>query len=316
MSFAPAWRNGLVFLGILFVIFLAGSGLSFYLMLQSPINGLFFVYLLLGLIGFALTIWMLYRWLALRNAFYVIERNGIRLHWGLRVEEIPMSSIRWVRSVQEVQQILKRHLPQPFASLPGAILGQRRLADGNLLDYLASDINHMILIATDERVFVISPSKQQEFIFTMQRIMELGSISPWQRRSQYPTIIINQVWQNRWARWLLISGLLISLGLLAWVSLLIPQLPEIYLTISAEEPSPSTYLLLLPLLNVFFFLLNTILGIYFYRRGVISENIPPTSNDMLGSINSDKIYAYLLWGTSLVTSFFFYFAISFTSYVG
>lgn len=316
ISFAPVRRGGLVFLGFIILIFLVGGGLSFYRMLRSPIGGVFFIYLVLGLLASVILVWTIYRWLALRGAYYILERNGIRVHWGLRVEEIPINSVRWVRSVQEVQQIIRHRLPLPFAQMPGAIIGQRRLADGNLLDYLASDTRHMVLIATDERVFVISPSKQQEFIYTLQRLMELGSLAPWKRRSQYPTILINQIWQNRLARWLLLAGLLFSLGLLAWVSLIIPGLQEVYLTFYAEEPSPPTYLLLLPLLNGFFYLLNALFGLFFFRRGLAVE-IPstPIASVEKVSANVDKLYAYLLWGASLITSILFYFAISFASYV-
>lgn len=317
LSFSPARQAGLVFLGITFFVFIVGGGLSFYMMLKSPIGGSFFIYLVLGLLALLISAWIGYRWLALRGAFYTLERNGIRIHWGLRVEEIPMNTVRWVRSVQEVQQIIRQRLPLPFGQMPGAIVGQRRLSDGSLLDYLASDTRHMVLIATDERVLVISPSKQQEFIYAMQRLMELGSMAPWKRRSQYPTIIITQIWQNRWARWLLIAGLILSSGLLAWVSLIIPNLPEIYLTFYAEEPSPPTYLLLLPLLNGFFYILNTLLGLFFFRRGVQIES-PSTTTAVEGKPRGEvyKIYAYLLWGISLITGIFFYFAISFTSYVG
>lgn len=316
MSFAPTRRVGLIFLGITFFVFIAGGGLSFYMMLHSPVGGSFFIYLVFGLIALVISAWIGYRWLALRGAFYTLERNGIRIHWGLRVEEIPMNTVRWVRSGQEVQQIIRQRLPLPFGQMPGAIVGQRRLSDGSLLDYLASDTQHMVLIATDERVLVVSPSKQQEFIYAMQRLMELGSMAPWKRRSQYPTILITQVWQNRLARWLLIAGLFLSLSLLAWASLTIPNLPEIYLTFYADEPSPPTYLLLLPLLHGFFFLLNTLFGLFFFRRGMQIES----SGSMItvaGKVSESvyKVYAYLLWGTSLINGIFFYFAISFTTYV-
>ncbi len=318
ISFSPPRRNGLLFLGIISLLFMGGGGLSFYKMLRSEVGGFFFVYLMLGLIAFSIVAWTLYHWFALRSAFYSLERNGIRFHWGLRSEDIPMKSVSWVRSSQEVQQILHQRLPLPFAHIPGAIIGQRRLADGSLLDYLSSDTQHMVLIATDEKVYVISPSKQADFIFTIQRLMELGSMAPWKQRSQYPTIILLQVWQNRWARWLLIAGLIFSLGLIAWVSLTIPNMQEVYMTFSATEPAPPTYLLLLPLLNGLFYLLNSIFGLFFYRRALQFANPMAVSiaSELQNFSKNYQFYAYLLWVSSLITGILFYFAISFITYVG
>jgi len=314
VAFVPPRRQGMLFQAALAIIFGSASGLSFFWMFRTPIGLEFIFYLIAALIAAAFVPGAVYRWFALRSAVYLLERNGIRIRWGLRVEDIPMSSVRWVRSEADVRRQLGRRLPLPLGALPGAILGTRLLADGTRLEYLASDFSKMVLVATDERVFILSPQKMDDFLYLSQRLLELGSISPWQRRSQNPAFIFGEVWRNRAARLLLSLGLIGSLALLTWVSLMIPNLDEVYLGYAAEEPAPPALLLLLPLANSFFYLVDALGGLYFYRRSLPplpTANLqPPPSPSSTG-----KFYAYLLWGCSLLTTVFFYFAISFVTYV-
>lgn len=311
VAFAPPRRQGLLFQAALATIFGSASGLSFFWMFRTPVGPEFILYLMAALIAAAVVPWAVYRWFALRSAIYLLERNGLRIRWGLRVEEIPMSSVRWVRSEADVRRQLGRRLPLPRGALPGAILGTRLLADGTPLDYLASDFSKMVLVATDERVFILSPEKIEDFLAQSQRLLELGAISPWQRRTQNPAFFFGEVWRNRAARLLLGTGLIGSLALLTWVSLMVPALDEVYLGYAAEEPAPPAFLLLLPLANSFFYLVNALGGLYFYRR---SLTLLATA-DHHPSPSPARITAYLLWGCSLLTAVLFYFAISFVTYV-
>lgn len=313
-AFAPPRRQGLLFQAAIAVIFGSASLLSLFLMLRTPIGLEFILFVIAALVAAAFVPWAVYRWFALRGAVYLVERNGIRIRWGLRLEDIPMSSVRWVRSEADVRRQLGKRLPLPLGALPGAVLGVRQLADGTVLEYLASDFSRMVLVATDDRVFILSPAKVDDFLYLIQRLLELGTISPWQRRSRNPTFILGEVWRNRTARLLLGLGLIGSLALLAWVSLMIPNLDEVYLGYVAEEPTPAAFLLLLPLANGFFYVVDALGGLYFYRRSL--PPLTPTDAHELSPFSPlGKLYAYLLWGCSLLTTVFFYFAISFVTYV-
>jgi len=312
VAFAPPRRQGMLFQAALAIIFGSASGLSLFQMFRAPIGLEFILYLVAALIAAAFVPGTVYRWFALRSAVYLLERNGMRIRWGLRVEDIPMSSVRWVRAEADVRRQLGRRLPLPLGALPGAILGTRLLADGTPLEYLASDFSKMVLVATDERVFILSPERIEDFLTLSQRLLEFGAISPWQRRSQNPAFILGEVWCNRAARLLLGSGLIGSLALLTWVSLMIPNLSEVTLGYAAEEPAPPAFLLLLPLANSFFYLVDALAGLYFYRRSLTPF---PTNNPAASPSSASRLYAYLLWGCSLLTTVFFYFAISFVTYV-
>ena len=62
---------------------------------------------------------------------------------------------------------------------------------------------------------------------TFARATELGSLTPAEPKSVYPSFIITQAWESPIARFLWISGLFLNLGLVVWVGILIPSLSQI-----------------------------------------------------------------------------------------
>ena len=76
-----------------------------------------------------------YRAYALLRADYYIDRDSLAMLWGLRVEDIPLTDIEWVRPASD----LTNPLVLPRFRLPGAILGTRRHPDLGLVEFIASD---------------------------------------------------------------------------------------------------------------------------------------------------------------------------------
>jgi hypothetical protein len=223
----------------------------------------------------------------LRSAVYTLERDSFRLQWGWRIETIPANEILWVRPAHDLEVPLNL----PWIRWPGAMLGTRRLLDDRPVEFLASQRDNLILIVTAERIFAISPSEPNRLLDAYQHLTELGSLAPPRSQSVRATFLFARVWQARPARIILLAGALLCIGLLIWISLEIPQRPQISLgfTSSGElrEPLPSIQLMLLPLLNVFTYLFNSTLGFFFYRR------------------DENHAWAYLLWSTSILTSVLF-----------
>jgi len=153
--------------------------------------------------------------------------------------------------------------------MPGAILGTRRHPDLGLVEFIASDSKNMILVATSKRVFAISPEKAASMVQTFARAIELGSLSPAEAVSVYPSFIITQAWESPFARFLWMGGLFLNLGLVVWVGILIPSLSEVpfgFNTLGAPaEIVPSSQLILLPLISGFMYVVGLIAGLYFYR---------------------------------------------------
>jgi hypothetical protein len=258
-------RAGLAFHLIVILVLVAGAGIGLFQAARASIGPVFLLYLLPGLISAALIPTFGYYGYALYRSHYVLQRDGIRLHWGLRVEDIPIDMIQWIHPAGELEQPLLL----PWLHWPGALVGKRSVPGLGEVEYLASSRSALLLIGTKGRTFAISPKDGQEFVSTYQRLSELGSLTPLPARSVFPTFLLARVWTSRVARIMLLSGLGFSLVLLIWVSLAIPARSQITLGFDSagnpRGPIPSVRLLLLPVINTLVFLADTLLGFYFYR---------------------------------------------------
>jgi len=285
--FYPPRRVGLGFhvAAILLLFLAAGAGL--WQASQASIGPIFLLSLLPILVAVVVLPVLGYRVYALRTAAYTLEREGIRLRWGLRFEDIPMTSVQWLFPARE----LAIHLPLPWTRWPGAVLGIRHLAGTGDVEFLAARSNDLVLIATPERIFAVSPADTSAFLNAYQRYTEMGSLTPIPGRSVYPTFLLARVWNTFPARVLLLAGLFLSLLLLVWISLAIPARDQIRLGFNPDgSPGiavPAVRLLLLPLINSFFVLIDLFAGLFFFRH---EESQP---------------FSYLLWGSGAITPFLF-----------
>ncbi len=269
-------------------------------------NSLIFILTLLpAILAVFIVPFLAYRLQALRGAFYLLERDGISLRWGLRSEEIPINAVLWVRPADELGSVL----PLPWLRWPGAVVGTRQRAGSAPVEFMASQTRQLVLIATQKRIYAISPGDPGVFLSTYHRLTELGSFSPLAARSVYPTFLLARVWRRRTARYLLLAGLAINLLLLTWVFLVAPQRGQIVLGFQrGGEPLPAIQLLLLPVLSSFFFLVDFISGLFFYRRGVLLLATPAGAGTARAP---NMVLAYLLWGSSFITALLFFVAVAY-----
>lgn len=287
LIFYPPHRRGLTAQILAILVSLAAAIFGLWKASGAEIGLPFLLYLVPVFLGLVLVPLIGYRAYALWRASYALQRDGILLKWGLREEIVPIDTINWVRSSLELEQ----KLPLPRFRWPGAVLGVRQLPDKKQIEYISAQSDPVILIAAGERIYAISPAEPQEFILAYQRFAELGSLAPLTARSVYPAYLLRRVWTSLPARYLLLSGLAISLLLFVFVILSVPSRPEISLGYNADgtpsEKGPSVYLLLLPVLNGIFYFSETLLGLYFFRS------------------EGRKSLAYLLWGSGVFTALLF-----------
>lgn len=338
----PERLAGVIF-HIAAILFLLGaSGWGIWQAAHSEIGPVFVLYLLPALASIGLVPTLIYRLYSLLGAFYQVERDGMRLRWGLRIEDIPMDTILWVSLIAD----LERKPPMPWIRWPGAVLGTRRLPNGTPLEYLASNSRDLILVATQRHAYAISPQQPKAFLEKFERFMELGSIFPVQARSVYPSFLLARIWRLRSARALLLSGFLLNILLLLWVSFIVPNRPNIVLGfMPGSGPVPAVQLVLLPVLSAVFFLFDSFLGFFFYRGEVnpppieadasyeIDFSIEPSRskanansrlnqlfkgiNEMFSSLRQEvtlvpgQFLAHLLWGSGAVTPILFMLAVFF-----
>jgi len=285
-TFQPERRTGQIFqFGTLILLIGAEIGcLSAATSAAGPVALWFYLASLFMAPGIPL---LAYRIYALRTASYSLEREAIHLRWGLRVEDIPMTQVLWVRLVSDLSIPVR----PPLFSWNGSILGSRRQAGLGEVEFFASGRSGLVLIATPARSYVISPAHPEAFIRTFQRLTELGSLAPARSRSVYPAMMLRRIWEVSPARTLLVISLVLSLALVVAVSLAIPTRAQVSLGFRANglprDPVPAAQLLLLPVLNILIVLFDFVVGLFFFRRAE-SESL-----------------AYLLWLGSATTPLLF-----------
>lgn len=263
--FPPSKRLGLIVHALIVLALAGASAWGFWNLTRASVGPTFVNFLLVGLITFAPIPFFGYRAYSLYKADYYIDRDSLAILWGLRVEDVPLTDIEWVRPATD----LTHPLSLPRFRLPGAVLGTRRHPDLGLVEFIASNTRDIILIATSKRVFAISPNDAASLVRTFARATEMGSLSPAEPLSIYPSFIMTQAWQAPIVRFLWVSGFILNVGLIVWVGVLIPSLGQIpfgYDALGApDDLAASSRLILLPLLSILLFIGGLIAGLYYYR---------------------------------------------------
>ena len=263
--FPPPKRFGLVLHGIIIFVLGGISAWAVISLTRAQVGPAFVVDLLLALLAFAPIPILGYRAYALLRSDYYIDRDSLAILWGLRVEDIPLSDIEWVRPATD----LTHPLVLPALRLTGGVLGARRHPDLGLVEFIAANTKNIILIATSKRIFAISPKDAAGLVRTFARATELGSLTRAEAKSVYPSFIITQAWESSVARFLWTTGLLLNLGLVVWVGILIPALTKVPFGFNAfgvpNQPVPAVRLIILPLISALMFIIGLAAGLYFYR---------------------------------------------------
>ena len=292
--FLPPRQRGILTHSILLIVLFALALGGGWRTTHAAVGPAFMLAVLLTLASALPIPFLAYRLYALLRANYHLGREKLLLFWGLRVEEIPLSDIEWVRPATDLTVPLKL----PRFRLPGSILGLRRHPDLGMVEFLASDAKTLLLVATAKRVFAISPANPHRFAREFQLATELGSLSRSEAFYTYPSFIIAEAWKNLLARYLWVSGLLLNIGLLVWTSLLIPNLSIISLGFDADGAPlgafPAVQLMLLPIISALLFIIGWIAGLYFYRW------------------EEQRILALIIWISSTLTGILFLVSIFFS----
>lgn len=265
-TFLPNRTRGIVIHVILILVLLSGCGFLVWQAFQQT-GGLLLVVDLLGALTlFALLPVVGYRGYALINGIYSLKRDGLRIRWGLRAEDIPLSEVTWVRPATDLEVPLKK----PAFSITGALLGYVDHPDLGQLEFIASDSRDLVIIATLDRHFVVSPENKDEFVQRFQRALEMGTLNPMEAYSAIPAAFLRQVVLDKYGRALIPAGLGLTLSLLVIVGLSISSRLTVSLGYDANgillPPVAANQLLLLPVLGILLYIVSTVAGIYFYRR--------------------------------------------------
>lgn len=264
--FSPPRQRGQVTHGALIGLLALVSLVAVLLAFQTEVGLAFTFWLLLGLFSALPVPFLVYRLYALNRAGYSLDRDTVQLVWGLRVQSIPVSDVEWVRGPEGFTP----PVALPWFSLPGGILGITRHRDIGEVEFLASESDRLLLLATAQRVYAISPENPGAFVAAFQKVIEMGSLTPGQSLSLFPSFVVAQAWHSPLARYLWMAAGFLNIGIFVWVSLLIPSMQTISMGfLSSGAPGkavPGPQLLLLPLLSVGLGVMGWAAGLFFYRR--------------------------------------------------
>ena len=261
----PPKRRGLaIHISLLFALSTV-SITGFYLLTRVEAGSDFLLSFLTAILPILPLPFIGYRAYSLQRANYIIDRSYLSIQWGLRMEEIPLSDVEWMRLAADLTHSLKL----PLLSLTGSLTGITQHPDLGVVEYLASDPERLILVATSKRVFALSPFDPGLLLQAFAHATELGSLTPVNPKSVYPSFIISQAWERGLIRFLWLSGALLILGMFVWVSLLIPGIARValgsHLSRAAVDSVPSTQLILLPLASLLLFMAGWLTGLYLFR---------------------------------------------------
>jgi len=282
--FTPNKRRGTILHSVL-LAFLAGViGFLFWLAFQQAARGLLFLYLIIGVVLMVPFGVLGYRLYALLNASYTIDRDRLSIRWGLRVEEIPLPEIEWVRPLDE----LGEPLSAPLLSMPGAFLGSVRSANLGEVEFMASEMAAAVVVTSNRIIVVVSPEKPAELVRAFQDAAEMGSLITPEPRSSHPGAYVFNVFKDRPALMLLIGLTVSAAALTVLDALLVLGRETISLGFASNgsllEPVPASYLLLLPVLGLIIYVIDLAAGLFFF----------PRSNKQLA--------AYAIWAAGILTT--------------
>ncbi len=280
----PPRSAGIILHGFLILVILGGSGVLVYLAFSLSTSWSLILFLLGAILFVAILPIVAYRAYALLHATYSVERDGLRVRWGLRSEDIPLTEVIWVRLASELEPPLHR----PVFSMPGAVLGNIEHEDLGPLEFIASSMHHLVIVSSVNKTLVISPEDPEEFIYRFQRIIEMGSLYPIPPHTAIPAVFIQQILKDRLSRRLILALLGMTILLIIVTSILIPvnQTVSLGYDISGMllPQVDSNRLLLLPVIATIFSFCDVIFGAFLYKR-----------------LNT-RIISYFIWSTGILMS--------------
>jgi hypothetical protein len=146
-------------------------------------------------------------------------------------------------------------------------------------------------------VYAISPEDPAGFAAAFQKVIEMGSLSSGEGRSQYPSFVVARAWESVLVRYFWLAGALLSIGSWVWVSILIPSGTRLPLGFGPDglpmDVVPAVQLILLPFLNSVLFVTGWLFGLFLYRR------------------EDQRPLALAIWASGAIVALFFLIAVFF-----
>lgn len=281
MSFSPPRAVGLLFgMGILAVLLILDA-VCIVALGYLPVNALTFALVLFPLASIPVIGLTVYRLIGLATARYRLDRNGLRLEWGLSLEVVPVAQIQAVRPASQANADL---LPRGFW-WPGCVVGRADVRGVGPVDFFAaSGPSGMVLVQAGGKHFAISPADPDAFLQAFRDEDRMGALESWAPVSRRPQLAA-AVWGDPWARALIAVGLVLGLGLLGTLTATFPDLPAgapLHFDTAGrvDRMGPPSRLFILPIIGGSAWAANLLLGALMFPR--------------------ERLASYWVWGSSVV----------------
>ena len=254
--------NGVVtaiLIAVILFLLISGS-----MSVQGWLSILFIGVGLLLLIPLALAI---YRIITIATTVYSLNRDTLEVKWGLRRELIPMREIAWIHPVSDFET----PLPLGFTLVKGSYYGERTVNGLGKTLFVATAPDQMVLIKLSEAYLVISPEEITSFIESWKQFSQLGSLQQIEPESENLRMLWRRLMDDILAKRLLLGVAISFLVLLVSTAIIVGLLQQVVWV--SMEPVPSPRLFLLPLISLFFNVLNILTGLFLYLQERTSKTV-------------------------------------------
>jgi hypothetical protein len=285
VTYLPRRTLGLLLGGLILALLFAAIAYAVSRLAQAAISPsiLLWIAVPIGCVPLALPVG--YRIFSLTTARYVLDRNHFSLTWGLASETVPLTRMAAPRPAEDVVPGLR---PEPGLWWPGCIVGHRKVEGLGNVEFFATQTGAgLVLLTVGDRHLAISPADREGFLRAFTDALRSGALERIGEASQRPDFLFDRIWADRWARAILLGGLILPLLLLAFLAIQAPGLPDAvpfgFDPAGAPGPAaPPGRLLLLPLIGGLCWLADLALGAWVYRR------------------EGDRLLAYGLWAGAIL----------------
>lgn len=234
---------------------------------------------------------LIYRVAGALTLSYQMDRNGLYIVWIGNRAVIPLSQIESISKGAPGAEVTLLHLRRV-----GYYWGRGRTAEGKLLHlFTTSPLHESLVIHTEHEAYVISPTAQDSFVQELEQRRRLGAVKSLRPTFEPGRVFFYAFWNDHVVRWALILTFGLNLLLVGALALHYPDLePMVAMRFDASgqvtELRPRHQLLFMPLAAFGLSLINTGLGISFYRRNKTSARLL-----QLGSV-----FVQIMFGVALL----------------
>ena len=191
-----------------------------------------------------------------RQIRYVLSGEQLKVHWGVNSLKISLRAIEWAHQLTEFED----EMPLPRWHLPGVYLQNFLVRGMGKTRFVATDVDCMILIKAAERFIVVSPQEPTTFLAQLTERKSLSDLTSEAIEEEHFFSLAKKVWQDKWAKGLIIAGLTLLVLLWAEVGIIVAIRPQV--TWVTLEEVRSGQLWLLPIFGTFLWMTGLVLSFF------------------------------------------------------